>query len=73
MATNTIIMATLRIIRPNELSRILGISTVTIWRWEKEGKLPSRKKIGDRAVGWKESDIEDWIDNCPNALEVEGV
>ena len=49
-----------RILRRKELSKRLGVSEVTIWRWERNGLLPPKRQIGPNAVGWLESDIEDW-------------
>jgi prophage regulatory protein len=60
---------TLQIIRPSELAEILSVSTVTVWRMEKRGELPPRKKISNRCVGWMESDIREWLENRPNAVE----
>lgn len=51
----------LKIIRPTELSELLSLSLVSIWRMEKRGELPPRIKISKRAVGWRESDIEAWL------------
>ncbi|WP_138430918.1 helix-turn-helix transcriptional regulator [Fodinibius saliphilus] len=56
-----------RIIRPSELQDILGVTSSTLWRMEKEGRLPARIKISERAVGWRKSDIEEWIANRPDA------
>lgn len=56
-----------RIIRPVELQDILGVTASTIWRMERDGRLPARIKISKRAVGWRESDIEEWIQNRPEA------
>jgi prophage regulatory protein len=50
------------IIRPNDLSKRLNVSTVTLWRMEKAGELPPRVKLGSRAVGWRTSDITTWLD-----------
>lgn len=50
-----------KIIRPGELAEMLSVSTVTVWRMEKKGELPSRFKISNRAVGWLRSDIEEWL------------
>ena len=55
------------IIRPKELSRRLQVSKPTIWRMEKEGRLPERKKIAGRAVGWLSTDIQAWFDALPSA------
>jgi len=51
----------MKLIRPNQLAEMLSVSTVTLWRMEKRGDLPPRIKISERAVGWRESDIEAWL------------
>ncbi|MBO6573156.1 MAG: AlpA family phage regulatory protein [Balneola sp.] len=53
----------MKVIRPKQLAKILSISTVTLWRMEKRGELPPRKRISTRAVGWLESDIEEWLNS----------
>lgn len=55
------------IIRPSELAEILSVSPVTVWRMEKRGELPPRKKISNRCVGWLEDDIREWLDSRPYA------
>lgn len=59
-----------RFIRPARLAEIMDCSKVTIWRMEKRGELPPRKKIGKRCVGWLLSDITDHIKNAPNAADL---
>lgn len=39
-----------------------GLSRSTIYLRIKEGKFPYPIGLGSRAVGWIESDIEDWLD-----------
>ena len=51
-----------RIVRPNELAERLGVSTVTLWRWESLGKLPPKRKFGLRMIGWLESELEAWFE-----------
>lgn len=60
-----------RILRPTELAAILGVSTVTLWKWEKAGELPPRRKMtkSGKAVGWLSTDIEKWLDERPEASE----
>ena len=55
----------MRIIRKPELAKILGVSKQTIWRMQKRGDLPSRIQISKRVVGWRETDIEAWLDSRP--------
>jgi len=55
-------------IRAGELCEILGVSKVTLWRWERDGHLPPRKKFGPgKAVGWRSTDIDDYLEQLPNA------
>lgn len=49
-----------RILRPNELAHKLGVSRVTLWRWERQGLLPAKAQIGPNTVGWLESEIDAW-------------
>ena len=52
-----------RIIRtPAVLAMIGNCSRSSVWRWEKAGEFPKRIKIGTRAMGWKLSDIKEWIE-----------
>ena len=50
-----------RIIRANELSGRLSVSRTTIWRWERLGHLPKRRRIGPNVSGWFEHEIEAWL------------
>ncbi len=51
----------LRIIRAKELSERLSVSRTTIWRWERLGHLPKRRRIGPNVSGWFEHEIESWL------------
>ena len=49
-----------------EVIDITGLSRTTIWRRERDGSFPQPIRLGGehtRAVGWREQDIYDWIDN----------
>ncbi len=50
-----------RIIRVNELQKMIGCSRSTIWRFEKEGNFPKRIALGERAMGWRYSQVMQWI------------
>ena len=41
----------------SEASRRLGMTPSTVWRLERQGKLPSREKIGGR-VGYRQSTLD---------------
>jgi prophage regulatory protein len=49
-----------RILRSHELAAKLGVSRVTLWRWERQGLLPGKTQIGPNIVGWLESEIDEW-------------
>ncbi len=50
-----------RIIRANEVQEMTGLSRTSIWRYEKENTFPNRVKLGDISVGWKLSEVQEWI------------
>lgn len=50
-----------RIIRAKEVLQMVGLSRVTIWRYEKTGDFPQRVPLGECSVGWKLSEIQAWI------------
>lgn len=52
-----------KLIRISELIQKTGLSSSTIWRLEKQGKFPLRKKVGSSSVAWIESEIDSWINN----------
>jgi prophage regulatory protein len=49
------------IIRYGDLAEELGISRSTIWRLRRKGGIPSPITLGDRAIGWERSVIENWL------------
>jgi predicted DNA-binding transcriptional regulator AlpA len=54
-------LSTSRVVRPDELAERLGVSRVTLWRWERAGQLPAKRRIGPNVVGWLESEIDEWF------------
>lgn len=50
----------IKYLRLPELLALLGVSCVTVWRWEKQGHFPKRRKLGPRIVGWREDEILEW-------------
>ena len=53
------------IIRKPEVRRRVGLSDSQIWRLEKAGLFPARVQLGIVAVGWNESEIDQWVENRP--------
>ena len=55
----------IRFIRlPEVLSRV-GVSWVTLLRWEREGAFPLRRRLGRNSVGWIEREVDEWCDGRP--------
>ena len=59
----------LRIMRLNEVKAVTGLSKTTIYRFEKEGRFPSRVSLGERSVGWFEDDIEGFLMSLRQATD----
>ena len=51
-----------KIIRATELAKKLTISKPTLWRMEQRGELPPKIQISKRISGWRESDIQEWME-----------
>jgi prophage regulatory protein len=50
-----------RIIRRPDVERITGLARSTIYDFMSRGEFPQPLKLGARAVGWRESDVLEWI------------
>ena len=55
----------LQILRGPEVVQRTGLSSTTIWRLERDGKFPRRRRISGNLVGWRSDEIEVWILECP--------
>lgn len=54
-----------RLLRRREVENRTGLSRSTIYLWMSDGLFPKPRKIGPRAVAWRESDIQEWIEQRP--------
>ena len=59
----------MRVLRLDEVVARVGLSKSTLWRYIKEGYFPKPIKLGPRATGWIEQEIEDWISSRPRAAD----
>ena len=55
-----------RLLRRREVERITGLSNSSIYRLMPLGKFPERVYVSSKAVRWRESDINDWMDSRPS-------
>ncbi len=53
-----------RILRIEEVVKLTGISRTTIWRKERIGEFPARVPLSSCIVGWRATEINEWIKNC---------
>ena len=54
-----------RIVCEADRRYITSISRTKAWQLEKEGLFPKRIQLCNRSVGWKLSELLEWIDNQP--------
>lgn len=60
---NSIHSAGDRIFRLPDVLALVGLSKPSIYRQMAAGTFPKAIKLGDRAVGWRASTIQDWMDS----------
>lgn len=56
------------IYRIKDLTKMLRVSSMTLWRWERAGKFPKRIQLGPNCVGWLADDIKAWLDARPRGV-----
>jgi prophage regulatory protein len=56
----------MNILSKKQVVKKIGLSPVTLWRMEKSGDFPHRIKLGTRRIGWREDDVNSWIESLPN-------
>jgi prophage regulatory protein len=56
-----------RILRQPEIERRTGLSRTTIWRLERSGEFPPRRRVLSHTIGWLESEVDEWIAGRPVA------
>lgn len=54
-------MSNQKIVRLPDVINSTGLSRSTIYAMRKNGNFPQSVKLGVRAVGWYEADIQDWL------------
>jgi prophage regulatory protein len=56
-----------RLLRLPQVMERVGLRRAAIYKLVSEGRFPQRVKLGGRAVGWVESEIQEWIKHCIDA------
>ena len=57
-----------KMLRIEEVMEITRLSRATIYRKMSKGQFPKPLKLGDRAVRWRQSEIEAWLASLPRAM-----
>lgn len=58
------------ILKRSEMIKLVGLGYTTIWRLEKLGQFPARKRLSIGRVGWLHSEVSGWIQARTNAVTV---
>lgn len=51
----------MRVIRLKQVIDATGLARSTVYKYIAEGTFPKPISLGDRCVGWLESEVHDWI------------
>ncbi len=51
----------MRAMRFGEVRGITGLSRTTVWRLERAGKFPPRRRLSTSSVGWIDTEVLDWL------------
>lgn len=46
----------------NDVKKITKLSRTTRWRLERRGEFPKRRQLSPNRVGWRRSEILEWVD-----------
>jgi prophage regulatory protein len=52
-----------RMMRRPEVESVTGLSCSTIYEWMSKGKFPLPVALGSKAVAWRKSDVDAWIES----------
>ncbi|EJO33169.1 helix-turn-helix transcriptional regulator [Achromobacter marplatensis] len=53
--------------RIGDLRRVIGLSKWTVYNLMKVGDFPQPIQLTGKAVGWRASDVESWVDSRQSA------
>ena len=61
--------ALVKLIRLNQVLNLTGLSRGTIYRLERAGSFPLRRRLSTNSVAWLEHEITAWMESRPAARE----
>lgn len=54
-----------RILRTPEVLERVGVARTTLWRLERSGQFPARRRIAGGLTGWLASEVDAWVQDRP--------
>ena len=54
-----------RILRARAVAELTGLARPTIYAYMKRGDFPQSVRLGPGTVGWRQSDVDAWIEERP--------
>lgn len=51
-----------KILRARDVAERLGCNVSTVYRWASSGAFPKQIRLSSALVGWREDEIESWIE-----------
>ena len=58
------------VVRMRQLISLIGLSRSTIYVLVSKGRFPVPIRLGDKAVGWRVNEIEEWLNARPNSIDL---
>lgn len=55
----------MKILRRNDVLEIIGLSRSTLYYLVRDGRFPAPISIGQRAIGWRLTDVNEWVASRP--------
>ncbi len=59
-----------QLLSTKKVCSLVGVSRMTLWNWERQGRFPQRVQVGPNKVAWLKHEIDSWIDK--KAVERDG-
>ena len=57
----------MKFLRIRQVMQLTGLSRMTIYRLERDGRFPKRRQLSQNSVAWLEADIAAWAESRPIA------
>lgn len=61
-----------KLVSARQLSEKYGVSTETVLRWHRAGKLPGGFRLGSGVLRWREDELERWLESRREVAPVVG-